>query len=230
MRLVLMIALVANVLATNILLPLYVWPASGAWNNVYEAIEMNSQLTFQIIINPNSGPGVNGIFFDEIPNEEDQGDSESVTFLASLVKAARSTFGVHPFKSIFNPGTIPQHTELYDLADYIVVFESEASSYKEAVLSSHIPSGKASKSSILVYNFEREGDKGQLETWLQGMISIGVGSANILNAGYDEATSDDDPAGISTVASILSAGVRSTATPPNGTSCRCHSGGHPGGL
>ncbi|KAK7735760.1 hypothetical protein SLS63_003718 [Diaporthe eres] len=227
-----------------------------------EAIEANSQLIFQIIINPDSGPGsptpgdsdeyiagvtrlnsysnvqlfgyvhcnydtssgdeinrnvtqwnswnadpkisIDGIFYDEIPNEED--DGESVAFLASLVKAAQSTFGDRPFQSIFNPGATPEHIELYDSADYIVVFESEASSYNEAVLANQIPPGKASQSSILIYDFADQGDDGQLRTWLQGMVSAGVGSADILNTGYSEANDDSKPAGIGTVASILSSG------------------------
>lgn len=147
---------------------------------------------------------IDGIFYDEIPNEEDNG--ESVAFLASLVKTAESTFGIHPFKSIFNPGATPEHVELYDSADYIVVFESEASSYNEAVLANQIPPGKASQSSVLIYDFAGQGDDGQLRMWLQGMISAGVASADILNAGYGEANDDSKPAGIGTVASILSSG------------------------
>lgn len=145
---------------------------------------------------------IGGIFYDEIPNEE--GDSESVAFLASLVNDAKSIFGNHPFKSIFNPGATPEHVELYDSADYIVVFESEASSYNDAVLANQIPSGKASQSSILIHSFAGQGNEAQLKTWLQGMVSAGVGSAHILNTGYDEANDDGKPAGIGTVASILS--------------------------
>lgn len=159
---------------------------------------------------------ISGIFYDEIPNEE--GNSESVEFLASQVKAARSTFGDHPFKSIFNPGATPESVKLYDSADYIVVFESEASSYDDAVLSNQIPAGKASQSSILIYNFASQGNGGQLEKWPQGMISAGVGSANILNTGYDEANDDGKPAGIGFVASVLSStGGQFTAMPANET-------------
>ncbi|KKY31339.1 putative cell surface spherulin 4-like protein [Diaporthe ampelina] len=130
--------LVAAAFATSLLLPLYVWPASGACDNVYKAIEANNLLTFQIIINPDlvleSQPriSVDGIFYDEIPNEE--GSSVSVAFLALLVKCAKSAFDDYHYKSIFNPGATPQHIELYDSADYIVAFESETSSYGDTVL------------------------------------------------------------------------------------------------
>lgn len=252
----------------------YVWPAEGAWDGVFKSIEANSQLTYQIIINPNSGPGnsipgdsreyiagvtrlnsysnvqlfgyvhcnygtnsgneinqnvtqwnswntnpktsIDGIFYDEIPNKE--GSSEGVEFLASLVKTAKIIFGDRPFSSIFNPGAPPQHIELYDSADYVVVFESEASSYSDAVLTKHIPSEKAGQSSILIYNFGGQDHDGQLGSWLQSMSSAGVASANILNTVYSEANSDDEPAGIGSVASILSAcGVQSAAKPANGT-------------
>lgn len=177
--------------------------------------QINHNVTQWNTWNADPKTSISGIFYDEIPNEE--GNSESVEFLASQVEAAKSTFGDHPFKSIFNPGTTPESTELYDSADYIVVFESEASSYNDAVLSNQIPAGKASQSSILIYNFASQGNGGQLEKWLQGMISAGVGSANILNTGYDEANNDRKPAGIGFVASVLSSsGGRSTTKPVNG--------------
>lgn len=166
--------------------------------------EINRNVTQWNTWNADPKISIDGIFYDEIPNEEDNG--ESVAFLASLVKTAESTFGNHPFKSIFNPGATPQHVELYDSADYIVVFESEASSYNDAVLANQIPPGKASQSSILIYDFAGQGDAGQLRTWLQGMISAGVGSADILNNGYSEANDDSGPADIGSVASILSSG------------------------
>lgn len=46
------------VLATSILLPLYLYPTKGAWNWVTTAIAAYPSLPFTIIVNPNSGPGV----------------------------------------------------------------------------------------------------------------------------------------------------------------------------
>lgn len=46
-----------NALSTNVLLPLYVYPSPGAWETVFTAIKNNPSLTFQVVINPNSGPG-----------------------------------------------------------------------------------------------------------------------------------------------------------------------------
>lgn len=50
------------------------------------------------------------------------------------------------------------------------------------------------------------------------MISAGVGSGTILNTGYSEAHSDNKPAGIGSVASILASSAgQSTVKPINGT-------------
>lgn len=165
---------------------------------------MNRNVTQWNTWNANPKISIDGIFYDEIPNEE--GNTESVAFLASLVKTAKSIFGDRPFSSIFNPGATPEKVELYDSADYIVVFESEASSYSSTVLANQIPRGKASQSSILIYDFAGSGNDGQLRPWLQDMISAGVASANILNTDYDEANSNDEPAGIGSVASVLASG------------------------
>lgn len=42
---------------------------------------------------------------------------------------------------------------------------------------------KLSESPTLIYNFSFDGNDGNLESWLQQMISAGVGSAVMLNAG-----------------------------------------------
>ncbi|KAJ9624553.1 hypothetical protein H2203_005288 [Taxawa tesnikishii (nom. ined.)] len=43
--------------ALTVALPLYQWPSSGAWTSVYKVIASNPNTTFDVIINPNSGPG-----------------------------------------------------------------------------------------------------------------------------------------------------------------------------
>lgn len=43
--------------STFILLPLYIYPSESAWDLVYENIEKYPQIQWQIIVNPNSGPG-----------------------------------------------------------------------------------------------------------------------------------------------------------------------------
>lgn len=43
--------------ATDILLPLYIYPSSGVWDPVYDAISDNPDVTFRVIVNPDSGPG-----------------------------------------------------------------------------------------------------------------------------------------------------------------------------
>ena len=43
--------------ATSLLLPLYIYPSSGAWTSVFNAIASTSTVHWQVIVNPNSGPG-----------------------------------------------------------------------------------------------------------------------------------------------------------------------------
>lgn len=52
-------------LTTNILVPLYVYPSTGAWDTVVNAIKAYPSLTFQIIINPANGPGNSGTGYDD---------------------------------------------------------------------------------------------------------------------------------------------------------------------
>ncbi|KAI9744745.1 MAG: hypothetical protein M1818_001670 [Claussenomyces sp. TS43310] len=40
-----------------VILPLYIYPTPGAWDNFYSNITANPALTFSIVINPSSGPG-----------------------------------------------------------------------------------------------------------------------------------------------------------------------------
>lgn len=185
---------------------------------------MNRNVTQWNAWNANPKISIDGIFYDEIPNEE--GNTESVAFLASLVKTAKSIFGDRSFSSIFNPGATPEKVELYDSADYIVVFESEASSYSSTFVADQIPRGKASQSSILIYDFAGSGNDGQLRPWLREMISAGVASANILNTGYDEANSNDEPAGIGSVASVLASGGGRSMPEPISSSERSYQPQH----
>ena len=43
--------------ATSIILPLYIYPLSGAWTPVFNAISSTPSVHWQVVVNPNSGPG-----------------------------------------------------------------------------------------------------------------------------------------------------------------------------
>ena len=44
--------------STGILLPLYMWPTDNStWSPVYEAASAHPDILFQVIINPDNGPG-----------------------------------------------------------------------------------------------------------------------------------------------------------------------------
>lgn len=144
---------------------------------------------------------IDGIFFDEIPNTE--GGADDVSFVQAVVGAAVTAFGTHQFTSMLNPGAIVEHDEFWNIADYIVIFEDDASAYSDSVLTTNIPSGKAGQSSILIYDFASIGTASMAETWLQAMMAAKVGSAHILDYDYVQATTAETPASIGSVALVL---------------------------
>lgn len=146
---------------------------------------------------------VDGIFFDETPNSEGSAGDNDVSFMQLAVSAATSAFGTHAHTIMFNPGSTVEHSEYYDLADYVVIFEEEAASYSASILTTNIPAGKANQSSILIPQFASTGTAAEAQSWLQAMVEAGVGSAHILDYDYIQATSSDAPAAIGSVASVL---------------------------
>lgn len=61
-------------LSHSIILPLYIYPTDTTWNKLYTQVAAWPQLTFNIIVNPNSGPGASNSY----PN------SDYVTGLSKL--------------------------------------------------------------------------------------------------------------------------------------------------
>lgn len=56
------IAFASLVSSTGILIPLYVWPEDDTtWEPVYTAVAAHPDILFQVIINPDSGPGDSGM-------------------------------------------------------------------------------------------------------------------------------------------------------------------------
>ena len=47
--------------AISVLLPLYVYPESGAWDPVYSAVSSNPSVEFVVVVNPDSGPDDGGM-------------------------------------------------------------------------------------------------------------------------------------------------------------------------
>lgn len=52
------LSMLPAVSSTGIIIPLYVWPTDDStWSPVYEAVSMHPNIWFQVIVNPDSGPG-----------------------------------------------------------------------------------------------------------------------------------------------------------------------------
>lgn len=167
---------------------------------------------------------IDGIFFDETPNT--QGGTNDVSFVQTVVTGAAAAFGTHAFTSMLNPGASAEHSEFWTIANYIVIYEDVASEYSSTVLTTNIPSGKASQSSILIPQFADVGTASVAQSWLAAMVEAGVGSAHILNQDYIEAASDAAPIPLVSVAVALAsikvatstAGLTSTVSPSSSSS------------
>lgn len=153
---------------------------------------------------------IDGIFFDETPNFEGSAGDNDVAFMSAVVEAAASAFGSHVYTGMFNPGATVLHEEFWGLADYIVVFENSASAYSSSVLTTNVAAGKANQSSILIPDFASVGTAEQAQTWLQEMVTAGIGSSSIINSGYTDSASTSEPAGLVLVAAALAGSSSST--------------------
>lgn len=169
---------------------------------------------------------VHGIFFDEVPNWSGTKGRNDVGYMAGVTAYARSQFSPRVLSSsspsqkavfYYNVGTKSVHAEYFaaGMADYVIVYENYASAYYQAaapaapaassVLSANVPAGMANKSSILLHDFALSNlPAANVQSWLRSFEAAGLGSANILDYGYDQANTADAPADIGSVARILS--------------------------
>lgn len=265
--------LLSTVRATSLLVPLYLDPSQGvadgsmaAWNPILTAVANSPSTQFQIVLNPNDGPGnnkpgydseyiasvaklnaysnvhtfgyvhtsygaraasavqadiaswanwntytkaniaVKGIFFDEVPNSSKKGNTD-VAYMGALQTYAKSQFGnITSFQTFYNVGDLCAHTEYFtNMADYVCIFEDEASKFSTAVLGKRMPAGMAAKSCVLLIDYLSSGlPSSNVSTMLQYFKGLGIGSANILDYDYDQANAVDAPADVASVARILS--------------------------
>ncbi|RMZ75832.1 hypothetical protein DV737_g5105, partial [Chaetothyriales sp. CBS 132003] len=52
-------------LASSVLLPLYIYPSSSAWDPLYKALDSHPLLNFTVVINPEDGPGSSAVPSDD---------------------------------------------------------------------------------------------------------------------------------------------------------------------
>ncbi|KAI9927822.1 hypothetical protein ASPWEDRAFT_41943 [Aspergillus wentii DTO 134E9] len=173
---------------SKVFVPLYVYPAPGAWDPLEEVVSAHPNLNFTVVINPGSGPGPNalpdanytreipklgshdnvrllgyvattyatrnmslvrkdietyaawptnssnpdlavqGIFFDETPQ---QYDANALAYLKDLTTLVKNTTGLGPDNFVVhNPGTVPDSRYL-STADSTVVFEATYNTFQE---------------------------------------------------------------------------------------------------
>lgn len=153
---------------------------------------------------------IHGIFFDEVPNWTGQRGANDVFYMSQLTDYAQSLFGqqVSSFEIIYNVGQRCNHLEYFDddMADYVIIFENYAAEFHSVVLTTNVPDGLAEKSSILLHEFNDDDNPlpaSYVQDWLEEFINVNIGSAHILNYGYNQAQSTDPPAALEIVASIL---------------------------
>ncbi|KAJ4389507.1 hypothetical protein N0V93_006977 [Gnomoniopsis smithogilvyi] len=153
---------------------------------------------------------INGVFFDETPNwTGNQGDND-VAYMTQATEYAHSLFDseTSAFELIYNVGQQSNHLEYFDddMADFVIVFENYADQYADTIIQNNVPAGLADKASILLHDFNDGNNplpSSYVQQWLQDFSNAGIGSAHILDYGYNQAQSTDAPAAISTVANIL---------------------------
>lgn len=148
---------------------------------------------------------INGIFFDEVPNNTKKGNTD-VTYMGTLQNYTKAQFNrTSTFQTVYNTGVASAHAEYFNgMADFVCVFEDDASQFSTKVFSSQVPAGKAAQASVLLINYvDSDVPSADVQNWLQYFVAAGVGGANILSYGYDKANTADGPADIGTVARAL---------------------------
>lgn len=93
-----------------ILLPLYIYPASNAWNTLYDSIDANPSVQFKVIVNPASGPG-------DAPLPDDNYIA-NIAQLNSYPNVATLGY-VHTLYGARDPGLVQADVQTYqDWSDY----------------------------------------------------------------------------------------------------------------
>lgn len=270
--------LLASVHATKVLLPLYVYPSTwetpNPWQYIYDTIASHPNITFQVILNVDSGPGssapghskewtsevpklnaypnvhtygyvptlygtrtlpkvvsditawanwntytaanlsVNGIFFDQVPNDGGStAQKKDLALMSLLTSVAKTTFNTtKSFEVVFNPGTKVEaalSSSYFQMADYVVVYEQYAVNYTadNPLGNGYVPAGMASKSSILLHDVAKANlPASTVQSWLKSFVQAGLGATNVLTYGYEQCNSTAGPASLGNVSTIISVG------------------------
>ncbi|KAK6603674.1 hypothetical protein H4I96_06442 [Botrytis cinerea] len=196
------------VLATSILIPLYLYPTKGAWTWVTNAIATYPSLPFTIIVNPDSGPGV----LHEYPEDEyisvDQ-EVETYKYWSTYTKANIAIDGIFFDDAVnewtsassgymtdiasnahalnltvtFNPGTIAD-SEFFTIADKVVMIEDDYSAFtsRKGGSLNKIADTQQGQSSVIIYDFS--GSQSQQDNTVNSIVASGVSEVYITTVEY----------------------------------------------
>lgn len=155
---------------------------------------------------------VDGIFFDEVPNQEARAGAGDVEYMANWTYFAREQFRsscaahgpARTFRTMYNPGTRIYHDDYFDLADLVVVWEDYAANYTAEVLR-NVPKHRSSRAGILLHDFSSADLPAvEVEQLLTSFVRAGLGTTNIVDYGYENLDRTDAPSDTQRVAEILS--------------------------
>ncbi|KAH1885906.1 hypothetical protein KXX01_000508 [Aspergillus fumigatus] len=158
---------------SKVFVPLYVYPAPGAWTPLEDVISKHPDVNFTVVINPGSGPGPNalpdGNYTREIPKLASYENVRLLGYVAttyakrniSLVRRDIETYAAWPTNSsnpalavVHNPGAIPDSRYL-STADSTVVFEATYDTFQErhgAKLFEAIPDSNRSQLCAVIHS------------------------------------------------------------------------------
>lgn len=129
---------------------------------------------------------VDGIFFDEAPNDY---SSATYSYMRNVAAHARAALPASSPSVTFNPGTVVDN-RFFTLADNIVVFEDYADNFDAIDSLAAVPKSVRSKSSIILHDFD--GDSSDLTSTVKAVHSAGIPGLFISSAEYDSWGDDWD--------------------------------------
>ncbi|KAI5206724.1 hypothetical protein E4T39_02395 [Aureobasidium subglaciale] len=150
----------------HVALPLYMYSSAGTWQPLYNALSNNPQVTFDVIINPNNGPGGSLPDSNYIPNITMINSYHNVNMLGYI----HTSYGSRNLSDIASDidtyqswstytnsnislGGVPVDASFYNIADMINAYENSYDHWMNQGGNSSIPAAVRSKSTVLLHSY-----------------------------------------------------------------------------